>query len=106
MGEPIPLQKRYTKTLDEAVDELELLLATMCKAIVDHPADIVIQRAVSPTGFCAFEVTCREEEAGSLVGKRGCHAESIRSLMMAAAAARKIRVTVQLMSAQGNMGRR
>mgnify|MGYP003417603691 CR=1 FL=1 len=108
MGDPIPMKKpmMQTKSLEQAVDELELLLSTMAKSIVDHPGDIVIQRAVSPTGFVAFEVTCREEEAGSLVGKRGSHAESIRSLMMAAAAARKIRVTVQICSSQGGMGRR
>ncbi|MCZ2109742.1 MAG: KH domain-containing protein [Dehalococcoidia bacterium] len=105
MGEPVPM-KKMKKSLDEAVDELEFLLSTMAKSIVDHPADIVIGRAVSPTGFVAFEVTCREEEAGSLVGKRGANAEAIRSLLMAAAAARGIRVTVQLMSAQGGMARR
>jgi predicted RNA-binding protein YlqC (UPF0109 family) len=106
MGEPVPMKKLKSRTLDEAVDELEFMLSTMCKSIVDHPADIVIGRAVSPTGFVAFEVTCREEEAGSLVGKRGANAEAMRLLLMAAAAARGIRVTVQLMSAHGGMARR
>lgn len=107
MGEAIPMKKRrQPKPLEQSVDELELMLSTMCKGIVDTPSDVVITRAVAPTGFVAFEVTCREEEAGALVGKRGAHAEAIRSLMMAAAAARGVRVTVQLMSAQGGMGRR
>lgn len=108
MGDPIPMKKkRQPKTLEQAVDELESMLTTIAKAIVDTPSEVVIQRAgPSSTGFVAFEVTCREEEAGSLVGKRGSHAEAIRLLMMAAAAARGIRVTVQLMSAQGGMGRR
>jgi len=104
MGTNIPAEKKKQmapKSLEEAVDELELLLSTSCKSIVDHPGDIAIQRAVSSTGFVAFEVSCREEESGSLLGKRGVNAEAIRTLMMAAAAARKIRVQIQICSSNG-----
>lgn len=107
MGEAIPMKKpAQTKSLDQIVDELESMLSTMCKSIVDHPGDVVTTRAVSPTGFVAFEVTCREDEAGSLIGQRGSHADAIRLLLVAAAAARKVRVTVSIMSAQGGVGRR
>lgn len=98
---------RRAKSLEQSVDELEAVLASMAKSLVDHPAEIVINRAVNPSGFVAFEVTCREQDAGTLVGKRGSHAEAMRTLLLACAAARKIRVTVQFMSdQQDRLGRR
>ncbi len=100
MGDAVPMMKKMpSKTIEESADELENLLSTMCKAIVDHPADVVLIRAVSPVGgFVAFEVTCRDRDAGALVGARGLLADSMRAIMVAAAAARKIRVTIQVMS--------
>lgn len=99
MGEPIPMKSK-PKTLEQLADELQGMLAPMAGALVDHPEDVVIHRAVSPSGFIAFEVTCRESDAGTLVGRRGSLADAMRMLLTSAAAARKVRVTVQFMSDQ------
>jgi len=78
-------------------DELEHMVRTMATMLVDHPEDLVI-RAARGDGFVAFEVVCEEHDAGSLIGQRGKHAEAMRLLLMAGAAVRRIRVTVQFMS--------
>lgn len=99
MGDAIPMKKK-PKTLDQIADELETMLGAMARGLVDHPEDVVIQRAVNSTGFVAFEVTCRESDAGTLVGRRGALADAMRQLLISAAAARKIRASVQFMSNQ------
>ncbi len=99
MGDAVAMTKK-PRTLDQAADELESMLEVMSKSLVDHPSEIVVHRAVNPSGFVAFEVMCREQDAGTLVGKRGMHAEAMRTLLLAAAAARKVRVSVQFMSDQ------
>jgi predicted RNA-binding protein YlqC (UPF0109 family) len=101
MGEPIPM-KQKPKTLDQLADELEAMLRPMAQALVDHPEDVIVHRAVSPSGFIAFEVVCRESDAGTLVGRRGSLADAMRLLLTSAAAARKIRATVQFMSDQND----
>ena len=78
-------------------DELENMVRTMATMLVDHPEDLVV-RTARGEGFIAFEVVCEERDAGSLIGQRGKHAEAMRLLLMAGAAVRRIRVTVQFMS--------
>lgn len=77
--------------------ELENMVKTMAKMLVDHPDDLVV-RTAKGDGFIAFEVVCGERDAGSLIGQRGKHAEAMRLLLMAGGAVRKVRVTVQFMS--------
>lgn len=100
MGETVPMKKK-PKTLDQAAGELEAMLSSMARSIVDHPDQITIHRAVNPSGFIAFEVICIESDAGTLLGRHGSHADMMRKLLLAAASARKVRVSVQFMSDQG-----
>lgn len=88
---------RRLKMKKDPYDELENMVRTMATMLVDHPEDLVV-RSARGDGFVAFEVVCGERDAGSLIGQRGKHAEAMRVLLMAGAAVRKIRVTVQVMS--------
>lgn len=81
----------------ELCDELEEFLAHMAKMVVDQPEEVVVNSARG-TGFVAFEVICDDNDTGTLIGRRGKHADAIRTMMMAAGAVRNIRVTVQIVS--------
>ena len=81
----------------EIYADLESMVRNMATMIVDKPEEVVIE-AAKGNGFVAFEVICDDRDAGALVGKRGKHADSMRTLLMAAATARGVRVTVQFMS--------
>jgi predicted RNA-binding protein YlqC (UPF0109 family) len=78
-------------------NELENMVLTMSKMLVDCPNEIVV-RSAKGDGFIAFEVVCAERDAGTLIGSRGKHAEAMRLLLMAAGAVRRTRVTIQFMS--------
>jgi len=84
-------------TEEEVYQELEDMVRNMATMLVDRPQEIVIETAKG-NGFIAFEVICDDRDAGALVGKRGKHADAMRALLMAAATARRVRVTVQFMS--------
>ena len=77
--------------------ELEELLEHMAKVIVDYPEEVVVNPAIG-NGFVAFEVICAPSDTGTLIGRHGKHADAIRTMLMAAGAVRKIRVTVQIVS--------
>jgi predicted RNA-binding protein YlqC (UPF0109 family) len=84
-------------TEQDAYKELEDMLRHMATMIVDKPEEIVIEAAIG-NSFVAYEVICEDSDGGALVGKRGKHADAMRTLLMAAATARGVRVTVQFMS--------
>lgn len=77
--------------------DLEDFLIHMTSMIVDKPEEVVVEPARGK-GFIAFEVICDDKDTGTLIGRRGKHAEAIRTMMMAAGAVRDIRVTVQIVS--------
>lgn len=81
--------------------ELEHLLTTMAKCLVDNPDEIVVMPATGD-GFVHFEVRTDNSDTGTLIGKRGMHAEAIRTVMMAAGAVRRIRVSIQILSRDGD----
>jgi predicted RNA-binding protein YlqC (UPF0109 family) len=87
--------------LAHPVQELETMLATITRGIVDSPDDVVIFPAAGD-GFVHFEVRCDNNDVGTLVGRRGMHADAIRMLMMAAGAVRHMRVTLQILSRDGD----
>ena len=85
------------KTARDPFKELEDFLAHMTKMIVDKPEEVVVNPAKGK-GFIAFEVICDETDTGTLIGRRGKHADAIRTMLMAAGAVRGIRVTIQIVS--------
>jgi predicted RNA-binding protein YlqC (UPF0109 family) len=97
----IPMNAPATVPKKTSIEELEAMLLTMTRGIVDSPGDVVVFPAPGD-GFCHFEVRCDNSDAGTLIGTRGKHAEAIRTLMMAAGAVRKIRVTIQILGRDGN----
>lgn len=85
----------------EPYDELEHVLRTISESLVDYPDRITIQRE---TGRSAafFEVFADPTDLGTLIGAKGKHADAIRIVLMAAAAVRRIQVTVRF-SAHGRV---
>jgi hypothetical protein len=83
------------------VQELEFMLSAITRGIVDHPDELVIFPAAGE-GFVHFEVRTENSDVGTLVGRRGMHADAIRTLMMAAGAQRGVRVTLQILSRDGD----
>ncbi len=81
--------------------ELETILMTMSRGLVDKPDEVTIFPAKGE-GFVHFEVRCDDRDLGALIGKRGAHATSMRSILSASAAVRNIRVTVQFISREGD----
>jgi len=72
------------------------MLSAITRTIVDHPDELVIFPAAGD-GFVHFEVRVENSDVGTLVGRRGAHADAIRVLMMAAGAQRGIRITLQIL---------
>jgi len=77
--------------------DLKNMVETMARMLADKPEEIVVNEAKG-NGFVAYEVLCDEGDVGTIVGRRGVHADAMRTLLMAAGTSRRIRVTVQFLS--------
>ncbi|WP_437617683.1 KH domain-containing protein [Sorangium sp. So ce1151] len=60
------------------------LVALVARALVDHP-DRVVVREVAGDRFPRIELTVAREDIGKVIGKDGRTAQSIRTLLSAAA---------------------
>lgn len=77
------------------------MLRAMARGLVDHPDELVIVPAAGD-GFVHFEVRTDNRDVGALIGRRGMNADAMRTILMAAGALRSIRVTVQILSRDGD----
>lgn len=80
--------------------ELTVFLESMARMLVKSPEAIEVKTAKGQ-GFIAFEVLCKETDAGGLIGIRGKNAEAIRTILMAAGSMRGVRTHLQIISRHG-----
>lgn len=80
--------------------ELTVFLESMARMLVKSPEAVEVKTAKGQ-GFIAFEVMCKETDAGGLIGIRGKNAEAIRTILMAAGSLRGVRTHLQIISRHG-----
>ena len=59
------------------------LVEMIAKMLVDHPEAVVVNQ-VSGEHSCVIELKVAKEDIGKVIGKKGVHAQAIRTLLMAA----------------------
>jgi len=66
---------------DEA--SMKTLVELIAKKLVDRPDDVKVSE-VSGDYSCVIELKVAKEDIGKVIGKKGAHAQAIRTIMMAA----------------------
>ena len=79
-----------------SVRDLEGFVGYVVNALVDFPEDVKIQTEESEEGY-TIKISCRKEDIGKIVGKRGKTIMAIRSLVSGAAGRQKKRVSVEVL---------
>ncbi len=64
-------------------DSMSHLVELIAKKLVDQPEKVVITE-VSGDYSCVIELRVAKEDIGKVIGKKGVHAQAIRTLLMAA----------------------
>ncbi|MFO8057208.1 MAG: KH domain-containing protein [bacterium] len=59
------------------------LVELIAKKLVDHPDSVAVTE-VSGDYSCVVELRVAKADIGKVIGKKGAHAQAIRTLMMAA----------------------
>ncbi len=76
---------------------MEQLIATIAKALVDHPEDVRVQ-AVEHDNVIVYELSVHTSDIGKVIGKQGRIAKALRTVVTSAAVKEHKRVTVEIMS--------
>jgi len=62
---------------------MKTLVELIAKKLVDKPEEVKVSE-VSGDYSCVIELKVAKEDIGKVIGKKGAHAQAIRTLMMAA----------------------
>ena len=71
------------------------LLDLIAKALVDHPAEVELEE-IESEGTTVYELKVAEEDLGKIIGKQGCTARAIRTILAAAAEKQRKRVVFEI----------
>jgi predicted RNA-binding protein YlqC (UPF0109 family) len=77
---------------DSAMKEL---VETMVRAMVDHPDEVVVTE-VQGQHACIIELVVAKDDVGKVIGKRGAHAQALRTIISAAGGKRKKRYVLEI----------
>ncbi|MDR0933411.1 MAG: KH domain-containing protein [Victivallales bacterium] len=76
--------------------DLEDFVDYVVCALVDFPKEVKIRTEETDEG-CSIQITCKKEDIGKIVGKRGKTIMAIRSLVSGAAGRQHKRVSVEVL---------
>lgn len=62
---------------------MKTLVELIAKKLVDRPEEVKVSE-VSGDYSCVIELKVAKEDIGKVIGKKGAHAQAIRTIMMAA----------------------
>lgn len=64
-------------------ESMAVLVGLIAKKLVDKPDDVKVTEVCGDYS-CVIELRVAKEDIGKVIGKKGAHAQAIRTLMMAA----------------------
>ena len=71
------------------------LVETIVKAMVDRPEEVEVFE-VTGKHSCIIELKVAREDIGKVIGRRGVHAQAIRTIIMAAGGKLKMRYVLEI----------
>jgi len=71
------------------------LVEMMVKALVDHPDEVVVNE-VEGQHASVIELIVAQEDVGKVIGKRGAHAQALRTIISAAGGKLKRRYVLEI----------
>ncbi len=74
---------------------MKLLVETIVKALVDKPEEVEVTE-VQGQHSCVIELKVAREDIGKVIGKRGVHAQAIRTIITAAGGKKKKRYVLEI----------
>ncbi len=87
---------RGEKPATGTLKDLEGFVGYVVRSLVDFPDEVNLKLEETEEG-CTIQITCRKEDIGKIVGKRGKTIMAIRSLVSGAAGRQRKRVSVEVL---------
>jgi len=76
--------------------EMKDLIATMAKALVDKPEEVVTTE-IKGQQTSVIELKVAKEDVGKIIGKQGRTAQALRGILMATSAKLKKKCTLEIL---------
>ncbi|MFH1315572.1 MAG: KH domain-containing protein [Candidatus Uhrbacteria bacterium] len=72
------------------------LVKHMVQAMVDHPDEVKVDEIMGQHS-CVLELTVNQTDIGKVIGKRGVHAQALRTLIVAFGGKEKKRYVLEIL---------
>lgn len=83
------------------MERVQELLYTIIKELVDHPADVEVERSVDEMGVL-LSVHLNQEDMGKVIGRQGMTAKSLRAIMRAVGMKHEARINIKIVEPAGS----
>lgn len=80
------------------MQQIETLIETMAKALVDAPEQVIVTSAPGGDGATHYEIRVAAGEAGKVIGKEGRIANALRTIAKSAAMKHKQKVYIEIVA--------
>ncbi len=80
----------------QSVGDMAGFVGYVTKLLVDYPDEVKIE-TTEKGGDCVIQISCRKEDIGKVVGKKGKTIMAIRSLVSGAAGRLQKRISVEVL---------
>lgn len=77
-------------------ESMKALVELIAKKLVDHPEAVVVNE-VRGDYSCVIELKVAKEDIGKVIGKKGAHAQAIRTILMAASGKDGMRYILEIL---------
>ena len=79
-----------------SLEDLERFVEYVVRHLVDDPDAVGVKTEVAENGTKVIRITCRKEDAGKIIGKKGKTIIALRSLVGSAAGRLQERISVEV----------
>jgi len=74
---------------------MKSLVETVVKALVDRPEEVEVTEVMGAHS-CVLELKVAQEDIGKVIGKRGVHAQALRTIICAVGGKKKKRYVLEI----------
>lgn len=82
--------------MSDKTEHLRKILLNLVTELVEYPGDLTVESSVTAGGATVLTVYPDRLDLGKVIGRRGCNAKAMRTLLESIAAKHRVKVVIEI----------